>query len=63
MKKKITYAQWTYIGQYNYARKWLRPFCKYTLVQEGKSFKREQRVPLWWYLILFIPVHFLKNWK
>lgn len=60
MKKRITRKEWEYIGKYNYAAKWLRPFCSYSLVKEGERFKREQRIPLWLYLILFIPVHLLQ---
>lgn len=57
MKKKITRAEWHSMGQYNYAAKWLRPICGYYLTQEGDKFKREQYIPLWIYLIIFIPVH------
>ena len=46
MKKKITYQDWEFIGKYNYAAKWLRPFCSYSLVKEGERFKREQRITL-----------------
>ena len=59
-KKKITYKQWQEIGPYNHAVKWLRPLCSYTLIKEGERFKREQRIPLWLYLIIFIPVHLLQ---
>ena len=57
MKKTISYADWTAIRPDNYAVKWFRPMCKYTLVKEGDKFKREQRIPLWFYLLIFIPVH------
>lgn len=60
MKKKITYKQWQEIAPYNYAVKWLRPFCSYSLIKEGEIFKREQRTPLWFYLITFIPIHLVK---
>lgn len=60
MKKKITYKQWQDIGPYNHAAKWLRPFCSYSLVKEGERFKREQRIPLWFYIIIFIPAHLLQ---
>lgn len=46
MKKRISYADWTAIGPDNYAVKWVRPMCKYTLVKEGDKFKREQHIPL-----------------
>lgn len=60
MKKRITYKQWQEISRYNYAVKWLRPFCSYFLIKEDEKFKREQQIPLWIYLILFIPVHLLQ---
>lgn len=60
MKKRISYADWTAIGPYNHAAKWLRPMCKYTLVKEGNKFKREQCVPLWFYLLIFIPAHLIQ---
>jgi hypothetical protein len=61
MKKKITLKEWTEIGKYNAAKKWLRPLCSYTLIKEPDgSFKREQRVGWPLYLILFIPVHVLQ---
>ena len=60
-KKKITLADWTEIGKYNPAAKWLRPFCSYTLTKEPDGrFKREQRVGWPVYLIIFIPVHILQ---
>ena len=60
MKKKITFAEWNEIGIYNHAVKWLRPFCVYHLIKEGDRYKREQRIPLWFYLIIFIPAHLLQ---
>ena len=60
MKKHITYAQWNELGLYNHAAKWLRPFCSYTLTKEDERFKREQRIPLWFYLIIFIPAHLIQ---
>ena len=60
MKKKISYADWNEIGKYNHAAKWLRPWCRYTLVKEGNKFKREQRIPLWIYILMFIPAHLLQ---
>ena len=60
-KKKISNKNWEYIGKYNYAAKWLRPLCSYTLMKEADGrFKREQRVGWILYLILFIPVHILQ---
>ena len=60
MKKKITYKQWQEIDPYNHAVKWFRPFCSYSLVKEGERFKREQRTPLWFHLIIFIPAHLIR---
>ena len=34
--------------------------CVYHLVKVGERFKREQRIPLWFYLIIFIPAHLLQ---
>lgn len=60
-KLKITYEEWTAIGRYNYAAKWLRRICRYDLIKESDTrFKREQRINLIIYLILFIPVHILQ---
>jgi hypothetical protein len=60
-KKKITLAEWTEIGKYNPAAKWLRPLCSYTLTKEPDGrFKREQCVGWLVYLIIFIPVHVLQ---
>ena len=61
LKKKISSKEWTEIGKYNYAAKWLRPLCSYTLIKENDcQFKREQRVGWLVYLVLFIPVHILQ---
>jgi hypothetical protein len=61
MKKKITYDDWIYINKYNYAAKWLRHLCVYTLTREPNGrFRREQRIGWPVYLILFIPVHILQ---
>lgn len=58
MKKKISYKEWTDLGKYNYGAKWIRPICSYHLVKDDDGrFKREQRIPLWFYLLVFIPVH------
>ena len=57
-KKKITRKEWEEIGKYNYAAKWLRPICCYSLIKEvDGQFKREQYISWPLYLILFIPVH------
>lgn len=61
MKKKISSKEWTEIGRRNYAAKWLRPLCSYTLIKEiDGRFKREQRVGQLLYILLFIPVHILQ---
>jgi hypothetical protein len=61
LKKKISSKDWTYIGRYNYAAKWLRPLCSYSLIKENDNmFRREQKVGWHLYLILFIPVHVLQ---
>jgi hypothetical protein len=61
MKKKISSKEWTEIGKCNYAAKWLRPFCSHVLLKEPDgSFKREQRVGLFAYILMFIPVHILQ---
>ena len=61
MKKRISRKDWTEIGRYNYAAKWLRPFCSYTLIKEDDGrFKREQRVNLLVYIIIFIPFHLIQ---
>jgi hypothetical protein len=60
-KIKITYDEWTEIGKYNHAAKWLRPLCSYTLIKEPDGrFKREQCVGWFIYLLIFIPVHILQ---
>ena len=61
MKKRITRADWEYIGKYNPARKWLRPFCDYSLHEiENGGFRREIRINWFFYLLIFIPVHILQ---
>ena len=60
-KKKITLKDWAYIGKLNHAAKWCRPFCTYILIKENDhSFKREQKVNLLAYIIMFIPLHILQ---
>lgn len=60
MKKRITQAEWEYIGKYNPAAKWLRSFCSYYLVEIEGGFRRECKIGWLVYLILFIPVHLLQ---
>ena len=58
---KINQKDWTYIGKYNYAAKWLRPLCEYKLVEEDNgNFRREQRIGFIVYAIICIPVHILQ---
>ena len=60
-KKRVTLKEWSYIGRYNHAAKWCRPFCTYTLYSKDEyTIIREQRVHLLAYLILFIPLHVLQ---
>jgi hypothetical protein len=60
-KVKITLDEWTELGQYNYAAKWVRRFCRYDLIKESDfTFKREQRIGLVAYLIMFIPAHIIQ---
>lgn len=60
MKKRISRKEWEYIGKYNPAAKWLRPFCSYTLHEEGIHFRRECKIGWVAYIIMFIPVHILQ---
>jgi hypothetical protein len=61
MQKKIKLKEWTYIGRYNHAAKWYRPLCSYYLVKEdNKTFKREQNINIFTYILIFIPVHLLQ---
>lgn len=61
IKKRITLKDWTYIGKFNYAARWCRPFCTYTLIKKDDStIIREQKVNLLAYLIMFIPLHILQ---
>lgn len=60
-KKRITLKEWSFIGKYNHAAKWCRPFCTYTLIEEDScTIKREQKVNLLAYIIMFIPLHILQ---
>ena len=59
--KKINLEDWTFIGKYNFAAKWLRPFCSYYLVREDdKTIRRIQKVSLYAYILMFIPLHFVQ---
>ena len=60
MKKRITLKDWTYIGQYNPVAEWARPIASYTLEEIDGGFRRECKIPMWWYLIMFIPLHLLE---
>ena len=60
MKKRISMSEWTYIGKYNPAAKWLRPLCSYSLTKIEGGFRRECKIPLWLYLVIFVPVHLLQ---
>ena len=60
MKKRITLRDWTYIGIYNPVAKWARPLASYTLEEFDGGFRRECKIPMWLYLIIFIPVHLLQ---
>lgn len=60
-EKRITLKEWEYIGKYNPAKSWIRPFCTYTLIKTDEHrFRREVKVNLFIYLLLVIPLHFLK---
>ena len=60
-KKKISLKDWTYIGKSNYAVRWCRPLCSYTLVkQDDTTFIRYQSLGLFVYLILFLPIHIIE---
>lgn len=60
MKKRITLKDWTYIGKYNPVKEWARPIASYTLEEIDGGFRRECKIPMWWYLIMFIPYHLLE---
>ena len=60
-KKRISLKDWTYIGKFNHAAKWCRPLCSYTLIKrDEKTFIREQKINLFAYLLIFIPIHILQ---
>lgn len=58
--KKISLKDWEYIGKYNPAAKWVRPFCSYTLTETDKGFRRDCKLSWLVYLLLFLPVHLLQ---
>jgi hypothetical protein len=61
VKKKINLKQWTYIGKYNHAAKWCRPLCSYYLIKEDdKTFRRVQKISIFNYILIFIPIHLLQ---
>jgi hypothetical protein len=58
---KIKLKEWTEIGRYNYAAKWVRPLCSYYLIKENdETFRRIQNINVFTYSLLFIPVHLLQ---
>lgn len=61
--KKISLNDWTYIGKYNPAAKWLRPLCSYTLTEIDGGFRRECKVGWFVYVLLFVPVHLLQMFE
>ena len=61
MKKQITLEDWSYIGKRNYAARWLRNACEYSVEEaSGGNYIRRQRINFWAYCLLFIPVHILQ---
>ena len=60
MKKHITRKEWEYIGKYNPAAKWLRPFCSYTLEEIEGGYRRECKIPWLLHLLMFIPFSILQ---
>lgn len=61
MKKKINLKQWTFIGRYNHAAKWCRKLCSYYLIKEDeKTFRRVQKINIFSYILIFIPIHLLQ---
>ena len=59
MKKKISMKDWDYIGKYNPAAKWLRPYCSYTLEEIEDGFRRTCQIGLIAYILMFVPAHLL----
>ena len=60
MKKRISRKEWEYIGKYNPAAKWLRPFCTYTLEKIEGGFRRQCKIGILLYLLMFIPFNLLQ---
>lgn len=60
MKKHITRKEWEYIGKYNPAAKWLRPFCSYTLEEIEGGYLRRCKISWPVYLLIFIPFHIIQ---
>ena len=60
MKKKISREEWEYIGIYNPAAKWLRPYCTYTLKEIEGGYRRQCKVSIPLYLLMFIPFNLLQ---
>jgi hypothetical protein len=60
MKKHITRKAWEYIGKYNPAAKWLRPFCSYTLEEIEDGYRRVCKISWPVYLVILIPAHILQ---
>ena len=61
MKKKISLADWNYIGVYNHGAKWIHPFCKYSLEEaDGGDYIRRIKIGIFLYSILFLPIHIYK---
>lgn len=60
-KKKISLKEWTYIGKLNHAAKWCGHLCSYALIKpDEKTFVREQKINLFAYILIFIPIHLLQ---
>lgn len=61
MKKRISQKEWEYLGKYNYAAKWARPFCSYSIEKiDDNEYHRNCDIGWFLYLVLFIPVHLLQ---
>lgn len=61
MEKKITRNEWNYIGKYNHGAKWIRPFCSYTIKENGGGdYIRQVKIGWPLFLALFIPLHIVK---
>ena len=61
MKKRSTLKEWEYLGKYNYAAKWARPFCSYSIEKiDDNEYHRNCDIGWLPYLLLFIPCHLLQ---